>query len=155
MSGIKFWKGDENLRPVNKKTRLTRYWVVACILDFLVHRKYGTTLTLFFFEYVEWGIKKSYFCTYLKNVHLTWVKSAPEIFFQKTGTIFLLAKQFLFFGAFSFLKSVWKDGFFYTPIAKFDEKKFSSLRRDNEHFLRNWRSKMKKPPNISKTFFRS
>jgi hypothetical protein len=34
----------------------------------------------------------------------------------------------------TFLKSVWKDGFFDTPFDLNKEKKFSSLRRDNELF---------------------
>jgi len=33
MSGIKFWKDDENPRPVYKKNLFTKYWAVACILD--------------------------------------------------------------------------------------------------------------------------
>jgi hypothetical protein len=42
MSSIKFWKGDDNLRPVYKKT-VFRNIEVACILDFLAHRKYTLT----------------------------------------------------------------------------------------------------------------
>ncbi len=45
---------------------------------------------------------------------------------------------------FSFLKSVWKDGFFDTPFAIFEEKTFSSLRRENawswEHKGQKYRS---------------
>ncbi len=35
---------------------------------------------------------------------------------------------------FTFLKSIRKDGFFDAPFDLFKEKKFSSLRRDNELF---------------------
>ncbi len=43
MSGIKLWKGDENLRPVYKKTVLRN---IVWLLEFwtLVLRKYTLTL---------------------------------------------------------------------------------------------------------------
>jgi hypothetical protein len=43
MTGLNFWKDDENLWTVYKN-RFTKYWVVACILDFLAHRKCMLTL---------------------------------------------------------------------------------------------------------------
>jgi hypothetical protein len=43
MSGTKRLKGDGNLRPAYKKTDY-EIWSVACILDFLVHRKYTLIL---------------------------------------------------------------------------------------------------------------
>jgi hypothetical protein len=41
----------------------------------------------------------------------------------------------------TFLKSVRKDGFFDAPFDLFKEKKFSSLRRDNELFMRTEKAK--------------
>jgi hypothetical protein len=43
MCGIKYWKGDENRRPVYKKPFYKKL-SGACILDFLLHRKYTMTL---------------------------------------------------------------------------------------------------------------
>ncbi len=54
----------------------------------------------------------------------------------------------LFFGALftkvicTFLKSVWKDGFFYTPFDIIKEKKFSSHIRVSVYFLGTKKSKM-------------
>ncbi len=55
MSGTKLLKGDGNLRLAYKK-RITKYRAVACILDFLVHRKY-TSILLWdenFFLCLDW-----------------------------------------------------------------------------------------------------
>ncbi len=89
--GIKFWKGDENLRTVHK-IRFKRYWGVVCILNFLVYRKY--TLTPLRDD------KNPSFCTDFKNVHLTFVKKCTQnkvlpkklIFLTKTflGCIFAI-----------------------------------------------------------------
>jgi hypothetical protein len=43
MSGIKFGRGDENLR-LDILNHFTKYWVVAYILDLLVYKKYAGTL---------------------------------------------------------------------------------------------------------------
>ena len=54
----------------------------------------------------------------------------------------------------TFLKSVRKAGFFDAPFYLFKEKKFSSLRRDNELFKRAEKGqKWKKPLKISKNGF--
>jgi len=43
MSGVKFWKGDENQRPLYTKPFYKMF--SGCLhLDFLVHRKYTLTL---------------------------------------------------------------------------------------------------------------
>jgi hypothetical protein len=52
----------------------------------------------------------------------------------------------------TFLKSVRKDGFFDAPFDLFKEKKFSSLRRDNELGAEKGQ-KWKKPLKISKNGF--
>jgi hypothetical protein len=72
---------------------------------------------------------------------MTLVKSAPKkSFAQKTD----------FLG----LKSVRKDEFFDAPFYLFKEKKFSSLRRDNELFWELKRSKMEgTTQNFEKWFF--
>jgi hypothetical protein len=46
MSGLKFWKGDENLRPVNKIKQFYGILTDGLFLDFFVHRKYTLTLLL-------------------------------------------------------------------------------------------------------------
>jgi hypothetical protein len=99
---------------------------------------------------------------------MTLVKSAPKkIFAQKTDFVrtwanFQLVNSFLaklFLGALftkvicTFLKSVQKDGIFDAPFNLFKEKKFSSLRRDNELFGELKRSKMEEPLKISKNGF--
>jgi hypothetical protein len=43
MYGIKIYKGDETLKPVNKKPFSNIEWLLA-FLDFLVHKKYTLTL---------------------------------------------------------------------------------------------------------------
>ncbi len=53
---------------------------------------------------------------------------------------------------FTFFKSVWDDGFFYTQFALFEEKKFSSLRRDNEYILELKGQKCKNAQYIEKRF---
>ncbi len=97
------------------------------------------------------GVSKNpSFHTGFKNVHMTFVKSAPKKnFAQKTdffsdlgkfsiGKIVFWLKLFL--GALftrvicTFLKSVRKAGFFDAPFDLFKEKKCSSLRRDRELF---------------------
>jgi hypothetical protein len=81
---------------------------------------------------------------------MTLVKSAPKKVLPKKPIFKGLLSKFsiakivfwlkLFLGALftevicTFLKSVRKDGFFYAPFDLFKEKKFSSLRRDNELF---------------------
>ncbi len=53
---IQFWKGDENLRY-----RFATHWVVASILDFLVHKRYRLTLLWdenFFILIGRFGYKK-------------------------------------------------------------------------------------------------
>ena len=99
---------------------------------------------------------------------MTLVKSAPKkSFAQKID--FFRTFQFsigkivywlkLFLGALftkiicTFLKSVRKDGFFDAPFDLFKEKKFSSLRRDNELFRELKRSKMEETAqNFEKRF---
>ncbi len=86
VSGIKFWEGDENLRLVNNKKVYEiryRYWVVACILDSLVHKKYTLTFlwdkNFFFLNWLNGDQKVRLFLgTDLKSVHLTLVESAPK-----------------------------------------------------------------------------
>ncbi len=140
--------------------------MVASILGFLVHKKY--TLTLLsdenFFSLIRSnGVSKNpFFHTDFKNVHMTFVKSVPKkSFAQKTD--FSIAKIVFWLkllGALftkvicTFLKSVRKDEFFDAPFDLFKEKKFSSLRRDNELFLRAEKGqKSKKPLKISKNCF--
>ncbi len=60
---------------------------------------------------------------------MTLVKSAPKKFWPKLFLGALFTKVIC-----TFLKSVRKDGFFDAPFDLFKEKKFSSLRRDNELF---------------------
>ncbi len=50
----------------------------------------------------------------------------------------------------TFLKSVWKHGFFDTPFDLFKEKKFSSLRRDNAPFC--WELKRSKMEETAQYF---
>ncbi len=110
------------------------------------------------------GVSKNpSFPTDFKNVHMTLVKSAPKKILPKKpifsiGNIVFWLKLFL--GALftkvicTFLKSVQKDGFFDAPFDLFKEKKFSSLRRDNELFkelkkVKNGRNRS----NVRKTVF--
>ncbi len=61
MSGIKFWKGDENLRPDYKKTVLRNIEYLPVFLTFYVIKNTHWLfyeIKYFFFEKVEWGIKK-------------------------------------------------------------------------------------------------
>jgi hypothetical protein len=58
---------------------------------------------------------------------MTLVKSAPKKSFARKTDFFTKVIC-------TFLKSVRKDGFFDAPYDLFKEKKFSSLRRDNELF---------------------
>ncbi len=39
MPGLKFWKGVEIQEPFIN-TRFSKFWAVASIVDFLVHKKY-------------------------------------------------------------------------------------------------------------------
>ncbi len=123
---------------------------------------------LFFFDLVEWGIKKS-FHTDFKNVHLTFVKSAPKNSFAQKPIILDLGKCSigkivfwlkLFFGELftrvicTFVRSVRKDGFLDAPFDLYKEKKFSSLRRDNELLWELKWSKMEETAqNFEKRFF--
>ena len=97
---------------------------------------------------------------------MTLVKSAPKKVLPKKP-IFLglsIGKivfwQKLLLGALftkvicTFLKSVRKDGFFDAPFDLFKEKKFSSLRRDNDPFWELMRSKMEETAQyFEKRFF--
>jgi hypothetical protein len=75
---------------------------------------------------------------------MTFVKSAPKKRFAQITDFFSFGKTVfwlkLFLGALftrvicTLLKSVKKDGFFDAPFDLFKEKKFSSLRRENELF---------------------
>ncbi len=94
------------------------------------------------------GVSKNpFFHTDFKNVHMTLVKSATKKSFSQKNEFFRTFKFSiakivfwlkLFLGALftkvicTVLKSVRKDGFFYAPFDQ--EKKFSSLRRDNKLF---------------------
>jgi hypothetical protein len=78
MCGIKFWKDNENLRSVYKKTVFRNFERFLPFLTFSVLKKSLLSLLRdenFFFEYVEWGIKNPYLRTDFKNVHMTLVKS--------------------------------------------------------------------------------
>ncbi len=84
------------------------------------------------------------------------VKSAPKKVLPKKPIFWLK----LFLGALfskvicTFLKSVRKDGFFDAPFDPFKEKKFSSLRRDNELFWELKKVKMEETAqNFEKRFF--
>jgi hypothetical protein len=105
MSGIKFWKGDDNLRPVFKKLFLEL--LNGCLhFDLFLESTYGTHYTLtiltgetfFFFEQVEWGVKKSVFYSDFKNVHLNLSKKCTKKKVAKKtdllSLIFQLAKKF-------------------------------------------------------------
>ncbi len=84
-------------------------------------------------------------------------KFCPKNRFFRTWANFQIWLK-LFLGALftmvicTFLKSVRKDGYFYAPFYLFKEKKFSSLRRDNEHFLRAEKDQKWKKP-LSKNGF--
>jgi hypothetical protein len=165
MSGIKFWKGDENNRP-----GFTKFWVVACILNFLVHRNYFYIWdeTFFFLSIGRTGYKNLSFYTYFKNVHLTLVKVHPKKFclknrfFRDFAHLSIDKKVFwlkLFLGAlftkikFTFLKSVWKDGFFDTPFAILEGKTFH-LRERTMKLFENLKVKYARNQSIfRKTFF--
>ncbi len=64
------------------KNHFPKYWVVASILGFLVHKKYKLTLLWdenFFSLIRSNGLSKNpSFHTDFKNVHMTLVKSAPK-----------------------------------------------------------------------------
>ncbi len=132
--------------------------MVASISDFLVHKKY--TLTLLwgenFFSLIRSNgkSKNSSFHTDFKNVHMTLVKSASKkSFAQKTiflgtfsigKTVFWLKLfwvHFLLRSYVHFWNQYEKTNFLIAPFDLFKEKKFSSLRRDNESF---WRTEMVK-----------
>ncbi len=113
--------------------------MIVSILGFLVHKKYTRTLLRdenFFSLIRSNGVSKNpSFHTDFKNVSMTLVKNAPKKSFAQKPIFF---GKNLFLGAHftkvicALLKSVWKDGFFDAPFKLFTEKKFSSLRRDNE-----------------------
>ncbi len=81
MCGIKFWKGYENLRPVNKN-RFWKYWAVSFIFDLTVLKKYSLSLLRdknFFSSNMANGISQnSSFHTDFKNVHLIALKVHPK-----------------------------------------------------------------------------
>ncbi len=62
--------------------------------------------------------------------------------FQFAKQVFGLNFFRVHFLKFTFLKSVMERWILDTALTKFEEKKFSSLRRDKEYFLRTSRSKM-------------
>jgi hypothetical protein len=107
------------------------------------------------------GLKKSAFSFWFQKCffYLTVVKSAPKkLFCQK---ICFLGKTF-FWGCifelgpmYTFLKSVWKEGFFDTPFDLFKEKKisYSYHSRVNVYFL--WNKKAKIIMEATTPYFRN
>ncbi len=128
MCDIKFWKDIENLRSQNFERFLP-------FLTFFSSQKSSLSLV---------ASKNPSFRTNFKNVHMTLVKSAPKKSFSQKNQFFW-AKLFL--GALftkvmcTFLKSVWKNGFFDTPFDLIKEKKFSPHSRVSVYFL--WSKKPK------------
>ncbi len=115
MCGIKFFKGDENLRSVYKKqifeilTGLFHFWPYQLSKKFIVPSK---RWKLFFLEVLA---KKLF---YQLKICPSPTKS---VFWAKLILGALFTKVIC-----TFLKSVWKDGFFDTPFDLIKEKKFSS-----------------------------
>ncbi len=99
------------------KNHFPKYWVVAS-RGFLVHKKYTLNLLWdenFFSLFRSNRVSKNpFFHTDFKNVHLTLVKSAPK-------------KSHMYIFEISTKRRI-------APFDLFKEKKFSSLRRDNELF---------------------
>jgi hypothetical protein len=141
MCDIKFWKGNENLRSVNKKpffeilSRFFHFWPLQFSKKlsllrvenfFSLNRSNGTS-------------KYPSFHTDFKNVHMTLVKSAPKkvlakkLFYQLKTCPSPKKSVFwakLFWGPLftkvicTYLKSVWKDELFDNPFDLIKEKKF-------------------------------
>jgi hypothetical protein len=88
MSGLKFWKGYENLRSVYKNC-FPKYWAISSIFELLSSQK-GSLFLLQYENIISLnksnGVSKNpSFHTDFKNVHMTLVKSAPKkSFSQKT-----------------------------------------------------------------------
>jgi hypothetical protein len=81
MCGIKFWKGNENLRSVYKKP-FSKFLAVSSIFDLSQLSKKLMSLlrdeNFFSLNRSNGASKNPSFCTDFKNVHMTLVKSAPK-----------------------------------------------------------------------------
>jgi hypothetical protein len=150
--------------------RFTKYWVVACILDFLVNRIYSYNWLFYIWDENFFSFNRSNgvsknpsFYTYFKNVHLTLVKVHPKKFCLKNFAHLSIYKKVfwlkLFLGAlftkikFTFLKSIWIDGFFWflTPHSPYLKEKVFISENGQWNFLR--MQKCKKLLYISKNVF--
>ena len=89
MCDIKFWKGNVNLRYIYKKTVFRNFERFLPFLTFFSSQKSSLSLlkdeNFFSLNRSNGASKNPSFCTDFKNVHLTFVKSAPKkSFSQKT-----------------------------------------------------------------------
>ncbi len=157
MCDIKFCKGNENLWSVYKN-RFSKFWTVSSILELFSSQKSSYSLlrveNFFSLNRSNGASKSPSFRNDFKNVHMTLVKSAPkQVFAKKLFYQLKVLKQSvfwatLFLGAIftkvicTFLKSVWKDGFFDTPFDLIKEQKFSPHNRVSVYFLWTKKSKM-------------
>jgi hypothetical protein len=87
--GIKFWKGNENLRSVYKKTVFRNFERFLPFLTFFSSQKSSLSLlrdeNFFSLNRSNGTSKNPSFRTDFKNLHMTLVKSAPKKSFgQKT-----------------------------------------------------------------------
>ncbi len=133
MCDIKFWKGNENLRSVDKK-RFSKFWVVSSIFYLSVLKKVHCTF------YPS-------FRTDFKNVHMTLVKSAPKkVLAKKLLYQLKICKKNHFLGK-TFFRCTFYKGLMYIfeismkrriflyPIRPNQRKKFSSHIRVSVYFL--------------------
>ncbi len=155
----KIWNGDENLRHVLKKT-FNEILSGCCILDFLVHRKYGGTRRLFY-EMKTFFLNRSngvsIFYTDLKNVYLIFVKSTAKKVLPKNlnflGLQYFNWEQyfrFFYWDKIYIFEISTKGRIFYTPVAISKEKSVHLFEGTRNTFWELRSKKYKKPLNIRK-----
>ncbi len=115
---MKFWKGDENLRPVNKKPF---YEILSGCLQFGLYCLWKVLYTWTFLWDENFSLNRSNGLS--KNLSLYWIQKCT---FDQKG----FAQETDFSGTtFTFLKSEkkrWKDGIFEISFAILEEKNFIS-----------------------------
>jgi hypothetical protein len=154
------------------KNRFSKFWAVSSIFDlFQLLKKFfvpSQRWKLFSLNRSNGESKNPSFRTDFKNVHMTLVKSvrkkslsqktilpienllSPKIsvFWVKLFLAALFTKVIC-----TFLKSVWKDGFFDTLFDLIKEKKFSSHSRVSVYFLWTKQPKMEATTQFGKLFY--
>ncbi len=134
------------------KNRFTNFWVISCILEFLVHSKYTLTRlwgeNFFFFKYSEWGVKKSVFLYRFQKCTFD---------FSKKGIQKILPNNWFFrqfFGKhFFWVHFLLRSNFiFCIPRAICEGKKFSLIKESTCTFIKN--SKMQATTKYKEVFYK-